>query len=327
MNLQNLLAVQDGALEPHMLLGMQVLFTIPEKAVESERLTNAWQSEGLDQGLIPERRTLVNTAEAACRSVETRKGTNTDGARLIVKVDRVSTSPREETCVYQLTRQILDKANQVIEHEKGMTLTFKAKDHRAGLDPWTVQPWEPEHYLVMRDLEQEIRNHFTAHVGSVPGQKVRNAVREYLTRKDKLGGTNMRRHSGGVYFVPIEHAGTLDSLERVVKGLYDDDADFDMIPMANSQGVREIVEKHHRLNMKDDAGELVAEIANRLREHKKGGPRPRRDLLDRVVRQRIELGQHRKKMAELLGSEVAQVGHALELVDVQIEDLAAAVGA
>lgn len=318
MNMPNLLAVPGGTIDPAHLLGVQVLYTIPDKAVSYDKLRAAWTLEGLDESLIPDKRSSVNTAEYACRSVETRKGGSASNGRgrLIVKVDRVSTSARQ--CVYQLTRQVFDEANQAIEHEKGMTLTFDADALAVGNDPWTVRPWEEEHYLAMRPLEVAIREHFNEHVGTVPGQKVRNAVRDYLTRKDKLGGTNMRRASGGVYFVPIEHASTLDSIETVVKGLYGDDADFDMIPMANSVGIKEIVEKHHVLNVREEAAQLVATVAERLRNE---DTKPRRDFVENIMRQRRELGQHRAKMQELLGRETEAVNEALSLIDEQIGKL------
>src|SRR4051794_28118804 len=115
-----------GALRPEDCLGAQVISTIPDKATSFETLQREWANEALDADLLPATSTLVNTAENACASVKTRKGKTSDEDRkLVVDVDRVASSGTE--CEYQVTRKLLDKANRVIEHKKGMTMSFDAK--------------------------------------------------------------------------------------------------------------------------------------------------------------------------------------------------------
>jgi hypothetical protein len=132
---------------------------------------------------------------SACRSVETRRHTAAT-KRVEVKVDEVLHNAKE--CVYQITRLVRDEANAVIEHPKAMTLAFDkalGKTHRArarglrraprarGRDPHALQ-------------------------GEHQDDPAQGDPRRGARAAAELGAQNLRRKSGGVYFVPAEYLPT-----------------------------------------------------------------------------------------------------------------------
>lgn len=313
MNMMALL----GVLKPEDCLGAQVISTIPDAHASFETLQREWTNESLDSDLLPAPSTLVNTAENACASVKTRKGrvSGHDDRKLVIDVDRIATNGK--SCEYQVTRKVLDTANRVIEHKKGMTMTFDATAHEQSQDPWTVRPFAEADYLAVRDLELAVREHFNAHVGKVPGQRVRNALREYLTRKANLSAIPMKEGNGGVYFVQMRHTPTLDALQRIVRACYGDKAQFDLYVIPNSPGAREQVAERHNATVADDADALIARISDRLGETGK----PRTDFIERAVADFNALCDHKREIDELLGSEARKADTALDLIQMQLDRL------
>lgn len=306
-----------GALKEEDCLGAQAILTIPDAHASFETLQREWANEALDADLLPAPSTLVNTAENACASVKTRKGRvhGHDDRKLVVDVDRISTNAK--TCEYQVTRKVLDAANRVIEHKKGMTMTFDAEAHEQSRDPWTVRPFAEADYLEVRGLEASIREHFNQHVGKVPGQRVRNALREYLTRKTHLSAIPMKEGNGGVYFVQMHHAPALDALQRIVRAAYGTQAQFDVWVIPNSPGAREQVAERHLSSVTSDAATLTARIAERL-----GDPgKPRADFIERAVTDFNALLDHKREIDELLGTEARNASTALDLIQMQLDRL------
>jgi hypothetical protein len=315
MNLLNLLAVQDGELKPHMLLGLRVDTRIPDSVwANYEKAKRLWQAEGLDADLFPDAMKPVDIAMSACRSVETRRGGDSDKT-VEVAVDRVANSTQEVE--YRITRKVRDKGSRDIRFHAAMNVNFNARAFDAGTNPWTVTPHEQEHYAQLRGLEERIKQVFTDRFGCLPSSKIRTAVREYLTRKDRMSAVNITRNTTSGYFVAIEHAGVLDSLERVVGALYGDNADFDILPLANSKGIREQIAKHAAFTTGDEAAQLLSEIS----ERRKAGGTPRSDWLNNVATRARQLAEHNERLREKLGQEAQRSDVALELIGQQIMEM------
>lgn len=317
---EDMLRLMDGSkLPPDSVLGLITIFTVPDKAVSGSHLAKLWAREGLDPKLIPEARRPVDDFRQACRAVETRKGGNSaNGHKTEIKVDEVTNQGDE--CVYQITRMVRDMQHRVIDHPKAMTLaynkTLAEQDHSAA-NCITVTPQDPQTFGALKGLADIITDTYDKNVGkSVPGQKIRNAVREYM---HLLGGTNLRRASGGVYFVPVAGADTLSSLARICGDLYGHDADFSFFPQPGTKAAAQMVADAHVRNIQADADEMIAKITERL----KSSGKVRKDLLTNLVQRRRELGALRKRYIDLLGGEQKLITEKLSMVDDQLEKLMA----
>jgi hypothetical protein len=315
----DMLRLLDGTKLPEeAVLGVITIFTVPDKNVDGAVLANEWAREGLDPKLIPDTRRPVNDFQQACRSVETRRaGTNAQGHKTEVKVDEVTNAGDE--CVYQITRMIRDTTNRVIDHPKAMRVIFNKVSAETNPDSANcirVEPLDPAHFGAIKGLADRIVQHYDSNRGTVPGQKVRNAVRDYMKI---LGAENLRRASGGVYFVPMVGADTLKSLARVCETIYPDgDCDFAFFPQPNTKAAAKLIAKHHVLNVQSEADEMMSRISERL---KNGTGKVRKDLLTNLMQQRRELGAHRKRYIELLGGEQKLITEKMSMLDEMLENL------
>lgn len=311
-----MLTLLDGTtLDRDSVLGFISLFTVPDEPVPGTKLTRLWTAEGLKKELIPDARKAADVFAQACRHVETRKAGTNPSHRTEVKVDEVSNGP--DWRIYQITRMVRDQANQVIDHPKAMTLSLDkhaAEGGAAAVDCITVKPLDPTTFGVLKGLADSVLAYFDKNLTTVPGQKIRNAVRDYMKI---LGAENLRRKSGGVYFVPVSGADTLESLERVLAKLYDGAADLHFIPQPSTRAVTDMVARHHALNVVKECDEMIARITNRLRS----GGKVRKDLLTNVMQQRRELGVRSREYADLLGGEQKKLTGHLETLDDQVEKL------
>lgn len=264
-----LAASESDDLDPKLFLGRLAFYTLPDEERNGAKLVRAWAKHGLDLDDLPEARQPVHVFQSACASVKSRRATNGNDDRIEVVTDEVHNNGGSKgTCIYQITVKVWDQANRVIEHEKAIRATFdKGKseisfDHLGYKDPR------------LAEIEKAIRKNFDANAKTVPGQKIRNAIRTTLL---KLGAQNMRRKAGGVYFVPVAwqpngHAEltkpTLDGLRAMLKDLYGADADFYTIPVVNDEGAQEMVAKQFTLNVREKTQELMVKALSRVRKGK-----------------------------------------------------------
>jgi hypothetical protein len=285
---KNAVAVSEGALDPDHYLGRLTLYTLPDQEVRGSKLLRSWAKHGLDVDALPEARQPVHIFQTACSSVKRRRATNGTGDRMQITADEVADNG---TCDYQIGVKVWDVANKVIEYKRDMLVTFDKHTAQITTDHDGSDPR-------LSAVEQAIRDHFDANEKTVPGQKVRNAVRATLL---SLGGQNVRRKAGGVYFVPSTYMSTrngraetlptkpvLDGLQNVLADLYGGDADFHIVPFANAEGEREMVRKHFVLNANERAEALSLRAINRLREGA-GKRAVRSDLMANLWNERREL--------------------------------------
>lgn len=301
-----------GAITKDMILGYYALFSVPDTPVSAATLKRLWNAEGLTSGLVPKTRRAVNAFQVACRSVETRRHGSNGGSQkgTEVKVDEVLENDQE--CVYQITHMIREKNEKVIEHPKAMRVTFTKSNERIDFDRLTrTGPSD------LRHLEQAIRNHYEENANKVPGAKIRAAVRGLL---DEMHATAVRRKSGGVYFCPPEGKETLDSLGAVLDGLYKHEAEMHLIPCANDEGQRKMVERHLTVNVSEELNTLMAECTTRLRS----GNGARSDRMNNIVNRRNELKALAEKYRTILDSNLATVDEQMDILDEQVTRLSEA---
>jgi len=299
---KNLIAVKDGA--PNV-MGYITMFTVPDRFVSASKLGRAWAANALPTHLIPADRKAVDTFKNACRSVETRR---TSSNRTVeVKVDQVEETYSE--CVYQITHMVRDHTQRQIDHPKAMRVVFDkmaetivyevlSKKYASGLD----------------QIEAAIDDHYTTNLATVPGSKVRSAVRGLM---NTVGAVNVRRKSGGVYFVPVDGKGEIDNLTNVLDFLYGADAEVHYIPCADEAYHLEMVQRHFTMNVSQEIDETIARTADKLIADRK----MRSDAVGNLLVRRKELGDLRTKYAGIVGDELATVNEKLELLDKQLKAL------
>jgi len=265
-------------------LGKLVTYSMPDDPRPGTKLVRTWAKHGLDVNDLPDQRQGFHIFQSACRSVETRRK---NGKGVEIKVDEVTHSTTE--IVYQITRMVRDVGERVIEHPKAMTIAFDKT-----LDTITVR--ELEDYDALRGIEEKIRDHYTKNAKSIPGQKIRNAVRDTLL---SLGAQNMRRKAGGLYFVPSEYriAGangrtetrstipTLEGLAGVLEDLYGERADLWTISLIRDDAAEKMVAKHFAINVAEKSREVMEKALQRVRQGK-GERGVRSDLIANLYNER-----------------------------------------
>lgn len=297
------------------LLGRIAFYSLPDEERSGALLMQSWVKHGLDEEALPDARQAVDIFRSACASVKARVAHDRTGARIEILANAVV----DDGSAYQITVRRWDRVNKVIEHEKGMRVEFDKRTNAITIA--RLDDFDP----AMGKLATAIQEHFNANAKTVPGQKIRNAVRQTLL---DVGAQNLRRKAGGVYFVPTEQPGTgiatrpiLDGLAHVLEDLYGDRADFHIIPCPNGEGEREIIRKHFGLNANEKAAELAEKAWARVRQGRTTRA-IRSDLLDNLANERRALmGQirHFEKLVNLERSDVdekiAELDEALEKLD------------
>lgn len=297
------------------IIGRLVTYTLKDEPIAGPKLVRTAAKHGLDVDLLPEKRSGADVFMSACRSVETRKR---NGVDIEVKVDQVVNTSQE--VVYQITRMVRDRVQQVIQHRMAMTLAYDKAD---DTDPISVR--ELEEYDELRELEDTIRKHYAANVKTVPSSKVRNFVRDVLR---SLGGQNLRRKAGGLYFVPDQHmsngrkqstAPTLEGLDGFVADLYGEDGDFYTIPLVGDEGAQEMVRKHFTLNVREEARQAMERAIQRVRAGKGRGVRA--DFVANMWNERRRIAHAIGEFESLVSLEKDAVADDLRDLDKALQEL------
>lgn len=299
-------ATPNGDITTEMILGYLALVSIPNKPVSTAKLKKVWLVHGQDEKLVPKARRSVDVFMAACRSVESRR---TDEDRVHeIKVDRVLESSEE--CVYQVTVLVRNKDLKLIDHPKGMRLTFTAKDGKIKEEPLD----DKRTYKEVKQLATVIRDEFDRNSSKVPGSKVRAAIRETLIREHAT-----RIQNKGVFFVPKAARRTLADLQGVIADLYGVGADAEMVvlPVASDKAEKAMVKRHYEENVVDEIDTLLTEIVNRL---KSDNP-VRGDRKANMVNQRKHIAEGMERYNDLLDERSVTVAEKLSLLDNGLEEL------
>lgn len=313
---KNVVAVTPGGeITLDHIMGYYTLFTVPDEPVSASKLNRLWIAEGLPHDIIPNSRSAKNAFQVAARSIENRsRRTDTKNRRIEIEVDPVTEDA--DRVVYQVTKLARDSRNEVIDHPKAMKLTFDKHTE--------LMSWEPLDRLTdmatsdLKGLFDLIQNHYDRNAKKVPGSRVRSGIRKLL---QEIGAVNIRKRSGGsgVYFVPKEGKDYLDSLETVIGELYEADAaELHLIPTVSAAGQRELIERHFNANVSSEIDELMAEVAEALKNEDRN---MRKDRVGNILSQRKFLGDHRERYVGLLGTNLEEMEVKLGLLDQQLEAL------
>jgi vacuolar-type H+-ATPase subunit I/STV1 len=296
------------------IIGFYALFAVPDKAVSAAKLHRLWIAEGLPPELVPNARESKHAFMAACRSIQTKKRNEGGAAELKGEIKSDLVVETEGEMVYQVTHLVRDLNNEVIDHPKTMRVRFDKWNEYIEWEPLNKR-FKPE---LIDELGRAIENHFNENQTKLPGPRVRSAVRGLM---EELGGTNVRRKAGGVYFIPKEGRNDLDALGRVFAALYEpDEAELHLIPCANADGEREMVERHFNVNVTTEIDELMAEVTDALNASD-SDRRLRKDRVNNILQRRKQIADHRTRYQALLDTELEEVGEKADLLDRQLTEL------
>jgi hypothetical protein len=192
--------------------GVLVTTSVPDRAVDGEQLRTLLLAHGLDDQLVPERKKIneVHAFQNACRSVETR-GSKAKGRTTTVAVGEVVTNATES--VYQITAEVRDEANLVIEHPKAMRIRYK-KDRVGAGNAIVVDDLDAQYAQALKPLADKIQLLFDAMRGRLTGAKVREILRA------QFRGMHAPRWANATYFVDLRHVDRLESMSKVIAELY-----------------------------------------------------------------------------------------------------------
>lgn len=297
------------------IIGFYTLFNVPDAPVSAAKAHRLWVGEGLPPHLVPNARESKHAFMSACKSIETRKrpekGSANTGRMTEVKAAMVLENDRE--VIYQITHHVRDPEAGVINHPKQMRVTFE-KDME-------VIEWEPLDKRInedtLNDIGHAIERHFTENQTKLPGPRIRSAVRGLM---EDLNGTNVRRKAGGVYFVPKDGIKDLEALGRILTELYPNrEGELHLIPCANADGEKEMIERHFSVNVTTEVDQLMAEVTEALTGD--GDRRMRKDRVNNILQRRQQLAQHRERYKVVLNTELEEVGEKVDLLDEQLTNL------
>lgn len=299
-------------------MGNLVTSTHPDEPKNATTVIRAWAAAGLNPDDLPDVRTATDVFMAACRSVETPK--RAAGAEQVV-VNRVKLD--SEVCVYQLTRLVRDTGVEEITHHESMTLRFTKRDEQ-------ITVVEMEDYASLQGLEADVRAHYARHPKDIPGPKIRNAVRTLIER---IGGQNLRRKAGGLYFVPLTHRThdaqgrpvdvdnqpVLDGLKAFFEAMWNGRGDFYTIPLQSADAHQEMVAKHFSLNVNKALEETRDAAIQRARQGKGRGVQ--QTLLTRLYNDRRKYVQQIETFEQLVSLEKSDITANLRDLDKALADL------
>jgi hypothetical protein len=305
-----------GALDTLTRIGRLTNTRVSDRSIDGDKLRELMKAEGLPSELVPAKRAEVFDFQKACASVSARRSSK-DAKGEYVEVARAKADSDE--CVYVITRCVKDPANRTIEHRKSMRVVYDKARRARGEDPISVEVMGAADYEALKHLEHKIRANFEIHRGKLPGSNVRAILRAVFA---KVHATRWST-TNSVWFVPEQHASTIEAMERVLKALYGlDDVEFDSIPLYK-EDTGDIVERKVISHVRTDVSKLMAENAERLR----GGDKIKQTTFERAREEREKLDGYAREMVSVVGGELDAVKEAMRLLDDQLVAMFGRVGA
>jgi len=249
-------------------LGHLVFFSVPECKISHEELALLFDKNKISKEWVPNEPAESDAFRRAVTVVNTEWKKDPiplkDGNRLIVMIRDVTAS--KSRIHKHLIGEILDSQNERLSYGKLGDITFLAQ---GGIVSGTVDPQAPSNVDVQQILDsifalyEENKKHHN-------GTHIRSAIRKIIKSTDPI----LMRGSGGVYFVPIQGADTIEELEHLVTDLapYQTTQSavpgLEAIPVEDSTKQRASIKAHFEEENLEEINGIMAELSQVLTSDK-----------------------------------------------------------
>lgn len=299
------------------LLGHIVFYSIPDGYQQVAAIASAFEAAGLPAQLVPPPAKALHRFQAACRSVEQRRSDARDCEVKVAQIDE-----DEQVCLYQVHFLVRDRQNRVVEHPKGLRVTFEKRGGTITFEQLRGSGTVEEHLLEadlpdLQGLQARIREFHLATANCVPGSKLRTIIRGILAGAH----AEVMRDSGGVYFVPISGERLLTQVRQALRTIFPHDADFAAIPVADDEEKRQMVRRRLTVNTVPVIDEVLGKVTQALRTADAGKP-VREITVSNLFAERRRLKGLHAEYATLLKDELSELTEKIAVLDQQLETLA-----
>lgn len=312
-------AVGVGKKSKLTILGYVSFFSVPDRPVAIKRLRKEWLLAGLDPQALPEDPRSLYLFKRAMREQEGKVRTADGG---VIETDVKDVLENGDLCIYQISRVVRDADEREVDYPKAMRVVYNKAAEEMKFDPLGEVP-----RAEVLPMMEAIQDYFENNGKMIDGRKVRTVVRNFLKDdRDEQGGVvglsgeNLRGKGGGVYFIAAKYKDELEALEQALEGLYEDGAAYlHSIPLADGEGERELVRRHHLNNTKHEIEEAMADVAKLLRSDRKHAVRS--DVAAHHWRRLRALQRRAAEYKGLLKDENEDIDAATEMLQRQLDKL------
>lgn len=277
---ESLVAINKANVELEF-LGTLLWFTITDMAVTRQQLQDAFARSGVDTAHLPRPINHRDAFRRATSNAEMKRQPVDGGRYLNLMVREVRMDPQR--IVRQLVREVVDAENVRLEYLPVANLVLQG-------EAYSFQQLAPMSALE-QTLAAKIGNDYADERVRYNGRHVRDVVMGVL----HTCGPVAVRPSGGVYFVPREHEGSVNAL----KALVDELAGYTVtsgrsrlwtVPVVDTEEQREMVQASLEDQVEQESKSLIEEMHKVL-----GGART---VTQALVKQYVERA---RALADLVG--------------------------
>lgn len=162
---------------------------------------------------------------------------------------------KDDNLCRRIVREEVDSSNQRLSYAEVGEVCF---DRTTGDIRTTLFPPGDD---MAREILDVIRTNYLADRRTLNGYAVRELIRRVLVGAN---ATNVRYPGGGVYFLSVDHAGTVAALEDMAEVL-GSDVSVHSLPLLDDKKQRTMVKRAFEAESIDRANAMVAEIAELLK--------------------------------------------------------------
>jgi hypothetical protein len=321
-------------------LGYTVWFTITDDAAVTRQQLETWFLElGLHPGLLPGPPRAVDAFEKT--TGETKLTYPLDGRPPRIKGQRqprrrVGELQREATLFVahvardakhgwierHLVRKVRDEENLKLEYKTKLAWCVFQKDKastaEAGAgamqirrDDAAIAALDPAERAHVEEMIAELEAQFDRRCRYITGNRLRTMVREIM---DKLN-TVLLKPSGGVYFVPRQHADTVHALHTLV-ARFGGDSSFDLLPVPELDRMRTVIGSAFTRQAKAELDKLAADLAAALQAETVD-----KNVINALTSRFQDVQKATAEHAELLGTTLSETEASLQTVNIQLVSL------
>ncbi len=301
-------------------LGRLAWFTIGDMRITREEVEQAFNTAGINTNHMPNPLNTRDAFRRATSSAEKKRipYTQTDWASgtaeekiLHVNLLARQVGQSKDGIVRQLVREIVDAKNTRLEYTPVVQFTLVGE----ALEVTYLQT----PLAIERDAAHKVAQEYEDGKVNYTGRHMREVVQRVMATCDPVAV----RPSGGVYFTPEKHSGTVKALTELVQlladyGVTNQRSRFWSIPVIDAEEHRVMVAESLEEQVKAQAGALIAEMAQLLKEQREGKGRT---ITTKLALQYAEKARELARMTaayeEILQDEITCAHASLEAAQAQ----------